>query len=145
MKHGWNSWDGYFATHEKVLRFFSKYMVVPQVYSVLRPTDRFYQLICENILVTTYKGTRVRIDLSKDVLIEDQHGRLRARTYGYSYNANLPNPDGRNLIRYDSPHDDHNRFHHKHEFTTHPPQVIRIGDDDYPHVGEFFNEVLERF
>jgi hypothetical protein len=116
-----------------------------KLYTVSRLTDRFYQLQCENILMTTYQGTQVRIDIRKDVLIDDQHGRLRAKTFAYSYNANLPNPDGRNLIRYDSPHDDHSQFHHKHEFTNSPPQVIRIGDDEYPHVGEFIKEVLERF
>jgi len=49
------------------------------------------------------------------------------------------------MIRYYSPHDDHNQFHHKHDFAIDPPQVIEIGSDGYPHVGKLFNEILEQF
>lgn len=145
MKHGWNSWDGYLAVHEKVLRFYAKFMATPKMYTVTKVTDRFYTLSCEDIQFTTYNSTRLRVDLRKDVLIEERHGRLMAKTFGYSYNANRPNPDGRNVIRYDSPHSDHNQYHHRHDYTVDPPVITKIGDDEYPHVGEFLNEVLVTF
>jgi hypothetical protein len=146
MKHGWNSWDNYWDIHEKILRIYSKYMQAPKTYKLEKHTAQFYELSCEGIMITTFKQTLVRVDIRKEVEIDDSSpNRLRARTIGYSYSVNLPNPDGRNLIRYCSPHIDHNKFHHKHDFTKKPPQTIRIGDDEYPHVGEFLNEVLANF
>lgn len=145
MKHGWNSWDGYLAVHEQVLRFYSRYMETPKTYVIETVTDQFYILRCENIVFITYSGTKIRVDIRKRVLIAERHGRSMARTFGYSYNANRPNPDGRTLIRYDSPHEDHNQFHHKHDFTLNPPRIIELGDDNYPHVGDFLKEALESF
>lgn len=145
MKHDWNWWANYLSIHEQILRFYSPYMTTVKTYSILRHTERYYELRCEQIPMKTYKGTNIRVDLRKDILIEEQRGRLRAKTFGYSFNANLPNPDGRNLIRYCSPHDEHNQFHHKHNFTIDPPTITKIGDDEFPHVGDFLAEVLETF
>ncbi len=145
MKHDWNRWDHYLAIHEKTLRFYSPYMTAVKTYSIQRRTESYFELKCEQIPMRTYRGASIRVDISKDVLVEEYRGRLRARTFAYSYNANLPNPDGRNLIRYCSPHDDHNQFHHKHDFTVDPETITKVDEDDYPHVGEFLNEVLEFF
>jgi len=145
MKHGWNSWDGYLAVHEKVLRFFAKFMENPKPYQILEVTDQFRILKCENIIINTYNGTRLRVDIRKQVLLEQQHGRLMAKTFRYAYGVFRPNPDGSQLIRYNSPHDDHNQFHHRHDHTVNPAVITRIGEDEYPHVGEFLNEVLTTF
>ena len=146
MKHGWNSWDNYFDIHEKVLRFYSKYMQAAKSYHVTRHTDQYYEMTCTGILFQSFNQNLVRVDIHKDLEIEDSlKSKLKARTLGYSYSANKPNPDGRNLIRYCSPHPDHNRFHHRHDYTKVPTEVIRIGDDAFPHVGEFLNEVLRTF
>lgn len=120
-------------------------MITVKTYKVSMHTERYYELECDKVLMRTYKGTTIRVDIRKDVLIEDYRGRLRAKTFAYSYSANLPNPDGRNLIRYCSPHEDHNKFHHKHDYTTNPTTVSKIGSDEYPHVNEFLHEVLESF
>ncbi len=144
MKHGWNSWEHYLSIHEKTLRFYNPYMTVVKTYTIFKHTTRYYEIQCQQIPMRTYKGTDVRIDIKKDILVDEVNGRLQARTVAYSYNANLPNPNGQNLIRYCSPHEDHNQFHHKHIFMP-TPQVLKIEDDEYPHVGEFLNEVLETF
>ena len=97
----------------------------------------------------TYKGTVVRIDIRKSALIDpDIKTRLRARTYEYSYSANLPKIG--ELIRYCGPHDidtkspDHHKFHHKHDFTSGEEVITKIDDDEWPHVDEFLREVLEK-
>lgn len=129
-------------------------MEIPRpAYQVSQITSRFYTLECVGILFQTYQANRVRIDIYKEVLIDDSMPRRkRARTVGYSYNANTPH--GQNLIRYDSPDPPHvhgpqtpyhHMFHHKHDYTVHPPKVTRVDDDQYPHVGEFIEEVLMSF
>lgn len=145
MKHDWNWWENYLSIHEKTLRFYNPYMTTIKTYRLLKYTERYYELGCDQIPMRTYTGTSIRVDLRKDILIDEHRGRLRAKTYGYTYSANLPNPDGRNLIRYCSPHEDHNQFHHKHDFTVDPPIITKVGEDEYPHVSEFLNEVLESF
>ena len=146
MKHGWNSWDNYWHIHEKVLRVYSKYMLAAKTYRVVRHTEFYYELLCTNALFNSYNQNVVRIDIRKDVEIDSSvKAKLQARTIGYTYSANRPNPDGKNLIRYCSPHDDHNQYHHKHDFTVNPAQVHKIADDAWPHVGEFLHEVLLTF
>ncbi len=145
MKHDWNSWEHYLSIHEKTLQIYSKYMTSVKVYTLLRHTERHYELQCQQIPFKTYKGTSVRVDITKDILLEEHRGRLRAKNFAYSYNSNLPHPDGRNLIRYCSPHESHNQFHHRHDYTVDPTVITQIANDEYPHVGEFFNEILENF
>ena len=146
MKHGWNSWENYWNIHEKVLRFYSIFMQAPKSYTLIRQTEQYYEIKCTGILFQTYSQNLVRVDIRKNITIDDKvKSKLRAQTESYTYSANRPNPDGRNLIRYCSPHDDHNNFHHKHDFTTNPPQVIALGSDAWPHVGEFLHEVLLTF
>jgi hypothetical protein len=68
----------------------------------------------------------------------------RAKTFNYSYNAWDPKTN-KNLIRYCSPHLDHNKFHHKHDYTVDPDETNKIGNDEWPHVSEFLEEVLTNF
>ena len=154
MKHDWNSLEDYLSVHDRILRFYVKHMETPRVaYKVVQVTPRFYTLECAGIIFHTYQSNRIRVDIYKEVLVDDtQPRRKRARTIGYNYNANTP--QGANLIRYESPDPPaeigpkspyHHRFHHKHDDTVNPPLITRIGDDEYPHIGEFFDEVLARF
>jgi len=151
-KHGWNSLQNYLEVHYKVLRFYSSNLVVPQDYIYNQHTPYFHSLQAIGLQFRTYKRSLVRIDIRKFIEVSPDHtsGQPWARTFSYSFNANIPRIG--NLIRYDSPHDDtdstpidHHRFHHKHDFTKTPPEVIRIPDDKWPHVGEFFHEVLSSF
>lgn len=150
-KHGWNSFENYIGVHEKTLRFYEKYMESVRTYSHSNDTEFDYKLRCEGIFFHTYHGTRIRVDLAKDLEIDPTNPkRRRARVERYTYSANLP---GRGpLIRYCSPHDrwelegsaPHHRFHHKHDFTSGQEVITKTGDN-WPHVGEFLEEVLKSF
>ena len=152
-KHGWASLETYLNAHDRVLRTYTKFMDQPKQYRYEWANSNYLVLKCHGIDFTTYSGNKVRVDLYKDVDIDDSNPkRLRARTSGYSYNANRPGVG--NLIRYDSPDlavtvaqstPFHHQFHHKHDWTSGVEQIIRISDDNWPHVHEFLNEVLSTF
>lgn len=149
-KHDWASLQTYLNAHERVLNTYARYMDRPRQYDQTMVTPNYLLLECTGIQFTTYNGNRVRVDITKDVEIDDTNPkRPMVRTVGYSYNANRPGQG--NLIRYDSPDPPaqlgpgsppHHFFHHKHDWTSGQEQIIRIGDDDWPHVDEFFHEVL---
>lgn len=148
-KHGWNTREHYFSIHEKILRQYESRMVSPRKYSIRPETDQWVRLVAEGILFNTSKGNVVRVDIRKDVEIDDSlPHRPMARTFDYTYSANYPK--GSALIRYCSPHydidnpnaPDHHKFHHKHDFRAGIERITRIDDDGWPHVGEFLNEVL---
>lgn len=151
MKHGWNSLVHYLEIHETILRTYEKYMESPRIYNKNWLNELHLFLSCTRIIVTTYRGSRIRIDIEKDVEVDDSiPGRLRAKTFGYKYSANRPGEPS--LIRYCSPHwdanpekaPDHHRYHHKHDFTRGKEIITKTGND-WPHVGEFFEEVLKNF
>ncbi|MBI3295878.1 MAG: hypothetical protein HYZ71_14225 [Deltaproteobacteria bacterium] len=151
-KHGWNSLENYLSVHEKTLRFYEKYMETVRTYDHDTDEDNFYNLTCFGIFFHTYRGTRIRVDLEKDIEIDSiNRNRRRARTYTYTYSANYPGQS--EIIRYCGPHGDereagapHHKRHHKHDYRKDPKgEVILLGDDEWPHVGEFLQEVLSSF
>ncbi len=152
-KHDWNSLQNYIVVHEKTLRFYERHMETRRSYVYDKWTDRYATLECKGMILLTSHGSRIRIDIEKEILIDSTNSvRPRARTYSYSYSAISP---GRHtLIRYCSPHDDahvegsasHHRFHHKHDFARSSQGVITLlGSDEWPHVSEFLDEVLQSF
>jgi hypothetical protein len=155
MKHDWNSLENYLTIHEKILRFYNKWMDPPRTYRVEKLTQEGSDLIlsCHSAFLTTEKGTRIRVDIEKIVEVDDTlPNRKKARTYSYSYSANIPGGD--KLIRYCSPHEDgeeegsapHHKHHHKHDFTKKPEiKIIVLEADSWPHVGDFLKEVRETF
>ena len=152
-KHDWNSFTDYLSIHEKTIRFYHKFMEIPKVYIHKNITDYEYQLDCIGIFLYTYRGTRLRVDIRKVIEVDPSNPRRpKARTFKYTYSANIAG--GQRLFRYCSPHRDdeeegkapHHSYHHKHDYTKNPKgEVILIGSDEWPHVGEFFEEVLSRF
>lgn len=152
-KHDWNSLQHYLEIHFKTLRLYQKYMETPRFYAHKVENELSHSLVCPGIIFLTYRQTRVRAEIEKYVEIDPSNPfRSRARTYAYTYNANIVG--GEKLIRYCSPHQDwekegsapHHRHHHKHDFTKNSKGDVQIlGDDNWPHVGEFFEEVLGRF
>ena len=152
-KHDWASLQTYLNAHDRVLSHYAKFMDFPRQYLHTRVTPNYLVLKCENMLLTTYNGNKVRVDISKDVEIDDSNPkRERALTFGYSYNANRPGVG--NLIRFDSPDPPaaitpstpyHHHFHHKHEWPNGVEQILKIADDEWPHVDEFLHEVLSNF
>ena len=153
LKHDWASLQTYLNAHERVLNTFAKFMIQPRSYKLTQITANYLLLECTDIQFTTYAGNKVRVDITKDVEIDDSNPkRLKALTSGYSYNANKPGVG--NLLRYDSPDSPaqlgpkspaHHYHHHKHEWVDGEEQITHIGDDDWPHVDEFIREVLSDF
>lgn len=152
-KHSWNSLQHYLGIHHKTLRFFEKLMETPRVYTHKIENEVTQTLRAAGIIFLTYRGSRVRVDIKKTLEINlSNPKRPRARTFEYRYAASRPNQSP--LIRYCSPHGNweeegtapHHRYHHKHDYTKNPKgDVTILGDDDWPHVGEFLEEVLQRF
>lgn len=152
-KHDWASLQSYLNAHERVLNTYAKFMERPRQYKQTLITPNYLLLECTDIMFTTYLGNKARVDLTKDVEIDDAiEKRPKALTTGYSYNANRPGLG--NLIRYDSPDDPtqmaasaphHHNYHHKHDWSLGKEQIIKVGDDEWPHVDEFIREVLSTF
>ncbi len=87
LKHDWASLQTYLNAHERVLNTYSKYMDKPRIYQQTLITANYLLLECTGIAFTTYAGSKVRVDITKDVEIDDSNPkRLRALTVGYSYN-----------------------------------------------------------
>lgn len=152
-KHGWNAFADYVTVHEKTLRLNESYMVVPKTYTIIKVTELYWTLEAIGIELRTFKGNRVRIDISKDVEVDlTNKYRPLARTEGYTYSANYPKGSAC-LIRYCSPHfdrdrskaPDHHPFHHKHDFTSGKEVITKLSPDGFPHVSEFLVEVLKAF
>ena len=143
-KHGWNTWENYLRVHESVLKKYQAHFITPSPkYLVTRFTDQYYQLRIDKLELMTSKGTSVYINIEKDVEVQEGGSKDVARTVGYTYQAWIKG--GNNIIRYCSPHETHNKFHHKHDFINQPNTVIQIGIDNWPHVNEFLDEIIYNF
>jgi len=148
-KHDWASYQKYINAHERVLRTYSKFMDQPKLYQKELPSDRWLILECEGIQFNTHNGNKVRVDIHKDAVIDPSiPNRPRARTFTYRFNCSNQMDA---LLRYDGPDleigprtPSHHSFHHKHDFTSGREVITRSEDDEWPHVHEFFNEVLMR-
>lgn len=150
-KHDWNTLENYLNVHERVLHRYSGNMLTVKTYSIRKITDYFRVLRAENINFRTFNGNEIRVDIRKNVEVDPSNKkRPRARTYDYTYSASIPN--GEKLIRYCSPHEDvkpgapdHHQFHHKHIFKDGKEKIQKIADDEWPHVNEFLQEVLDSY
>ena len=143
-KHGWNTLENYLRVHESVLKKYQSHFITPSPkYSVIRYTEQYYQLTLTMLELRTAKGTSVCINIEKDIEVRPGGTKKVARTEGYSYQAWIKS--GNNLIRYDSPHEAHNKFHHKHDYVNSRTDIIPIKNDEWPHVSEFLDEVINNF
>lgn len=153
MKHDWNSLENYLNVHSKTLRDYAKRMedgVIRQC-SPTWWTPIYLELSCQKIFFITDKGNRVRVDIRKEAEIDDTYARPRARTIYYEYSCNEPGKD--TLIRYCGPdpdydpkkHPPHHDRHHRHDFTSGKEIITPIESDAWPHVSDFFDEVLKSF
>lgn len=84
----------------------------------------------------------VVITVYKYIDIVRQEPEVWVRTSAYSYNASLA---GRgNIFRYCSPHLDHNKFHHRHNFDVFAGDVtgtVAQIDGDWPTLGDVIGEL----
>jgi hypothetical protein len=148
IKHGWNNWDNYLSVHEKVLKnYSSNFLNTPIYYKIEKITENYFELKLDKLEVRTKQGNIILVKIEKDVVVQPGAKKKIAKTYTYSYHCWVNGPGGviNNLIRYCSPHDEHNKFHHKHDFTVKPPLLLKIAADSWPHVSEFFDEIISTF
>jgi hypothetical protein len=145
-KHDWNSWTDYLAIHERVLNQYvesDRYISGPKSYTVEKSTDQAYSLSLYQLILKADSGAPIEIKIEKDVEIDIEYARPKARTFAYSYHALIPKPNARNLIRYCSPHD-HRPHHHKHVYDLSGGFLaFPVPEGSWPHVNEFIDEVLE--
>jgi len=145
LKHDWNTFENYIRVHEKVLRDYSNYFFTQNpTYKEERVTDNYYTLELDRLGLITNKGTRVYIKVEKDIHVKAGARKPIAKLYEYSYHA-WDSVSKRNLLRYCSPHEDHNRFHHRHDYSENPMITTQVADDEWPHVSEFFDELINSF
>jgi hypothetical protein len=150
VKHGPNTPYNYFSIHEDtLLRYTTDYS----------PEERFYELDyneagtrvklhCRNIILTTHAGNQVRCDIVK--VAEKNNNTQKIKTIKYSYSVSRFKEKSSELFRYCSSDEDkliydpnnHHTYHHKHDFLSGNEIIVKIEDDEYPHVSEFFDEVL---
>ena len=89
----------------------------------------------------------LRIDVSKRLTIVDWVGdEPRVKTTGYSYSAILSGYGS--VFRYDSPHPDHNQFHHVHRYRilegdVHGDTSAIEPSDEWPTLGEVMRELSD--
>lgn len=151
MRHGWRSLQNYLDVHDQVIRSYHRHMSPPKVYEQKWFTPQWLHLSCFPIFLTTYRGSQVRIDIRIDVEVDDNFARPQARTFDYTFSANLPGKT--TLIRYCSPHPDpetgaapgHHNHHHRHDFTSGKEIITLLDEEARPFVGEFFEEVMNNF
>lgn len=87
---------------------------------------------------------QLRIDVSKRLSIAGhRNGELLVQTTGYSYSAILGGHGS--VFRYDSPHADHNQYHHVHRYGILDGDVHGIVSpvptDDWPTLGQVMREL----
>ncbi len=158
VKHDWNTLENYLSVHQKVWKKYNLALATGlPFYKVQIITDQYWELKAEGFSLTTNSGTLLKVDIRKEIEVDDSQGRKKvARTYGYTYSCNLPSRGplnrGRNLIRYCSPHDPrpdepgHHPYHHRHDFTGIYPTIKLIKNmDEVPHVSEFLDEIIGSF
>lgn len=143
-KHDWNTWENYLRVHESVLRKFSSHvMTVAPKYTVIKFTENFYQLSLNKLELKSFKGTVIQVNIDKDVEVQEGARKKIARTYAYSYQSWIKG--GHSLLRYCSPHETHNQFHHKHIYHLRGDVLEIINDDSWPHVSEFLEELIHHY
>ena len=150
-QHDWNTLQNYLEVHENVLWKYSAHFLIVPKYKITKYTSQFWQMDLLKVRIRTRKGTEITLDIEKEIEIDDSvPKRPRARTGMYRYVASKPNPDGRCILRCDSPHEDatepgspdHHKYHHKHDYRTSPQFIVKFPDDGWPHASDFLEEVV---
>lgn len=84
-KHDWNSKENYYAVHYRTLKKYEWRFMSPVTYKHTIYTDQYEKLEINRALFKTDSGRYVEIKIEKDVEIDIEWARKRARTFAYSY------------------------------------------------------------
>ena len=143
-KHGPNRFASYRVIHETVMQQFLRSGFVISEDLSFEPINGVIWL--EGTIVCL---GNIYIDVSKKIRILSGEGAdTIVQTETYSYNAVLANVG--NILRYDSPHHDHNQEHHVHRYDVlnddKEGRLEFIYDEEQrPTLGEVIREVQEWF
>jgi hypothetical protein len=137
-RHGPNSWRNYVTIHTTVMgQFIDRGFVIDDG---LRSWPRAGWLLFAGT-VECLGGLRISVIKGLDVWRESD--RFMVQTFGYSYNVSVHGHG--NVFRYDSPHEDHRPYHHRHAYIWNLPgdkgTVTPSADGDWPTLGEVVGEV----
>jgi hypothetical protein len=143
-KHGPNRLDRYRDIHETVMaQYRDSGFLLEDDLDFLPDGDGVIALVGT---ITLDGG--IRLDVAKKLrVLEGEGATATVQTFAYSYNANIVGLG--NILRYCSPHEDHNQFHHKHTFDVlagdRSGTVTEVAEDDWPTLGQVFEELHEWF
>ncbi len=140
-KHGPNRLERYLEIHETIMEQLRRGGFLLQ--DNLTITALHDQIIMEGSL--DCRGD-IYIDVRKRLqILTDSGAASLVQTVAYSYNVVLAGVG--NIFRYDSPHNDHNRFHHVHRFDVLNGDkrgfVRRVDPNTWPHLQEVIDEAAE--
>jgi hypothetical protein len=134
--HGPNKFANYIETHDAVMgQFVDSGFVIANPLAIT-PMGNGVILI---------KGSLpclgdIRLDVEKSLkVLEGDGANAIVQTFQYTYNASLP---AGNIFRYDSPHQDHNQFHHVHRFDVFDGDHIgNVDQCEWPTLGQVIAEL----
>ena len=136
-KHGWHEISGYFQVHDTVIsKCQASGFVETDGLKVEDYGDGF-------IVMSGSLGCGcLRLEVTKSLEVREERGAKFVRTVAYSYNVSLSQTGC--VLRYCSPHADHNQHHHKHTFDVlagdRQGSVSSVPDGEWPTIGEVLAE-----
>ena len=134
--HGPNSFSNYFEVHQRVMRdcVTRGFVLSDNVVAIALGNG--------NLLMEGPIECLGDIDITIEKILEvtGQAKRRSIRTVEYHYNAHVRGLG--NILRYDSPHPDHNQFHHAHRFDVfNGDRDGQVSKCEWPHIGAVIGEV----
>lgn len=139
--HGPNKLANYVQVHESVMEHHRKTGFVLRDTLAFEPLDAGRSILLKGEI---YCQGRIRIDVTKTLVIVDGEGAsTRVQTSEYRYHACVI--DVGNVLRYCSPHPDHNTDHHVHRYDIfrgdeHGTTTLH-GRAGWPHLGDVIAEL----
>ncbi len=142
-KHGPNRLSSYLAIHDTIMRqFLGRDFVTSE--------DLSFSDLGNSVFLmegTIHCLDDLRIVVSKHLrIVGGNSADPDVCTVAYSYSAILGNRGS--IFRYDSPHPDHNNFHHKHQYAVLDGDVrgtvmTIVPQDAWPTLGEVMQELSD--
>jgi hypothetical protein len=135
--HGPNKFSSYIETHETIMgRFVDGGFVIEDTLNI-------YPVGARLVVITGSLPCLgdIRLDVRKLLrfVSEVEGPNELVQTVEYNYNASL---DIGNIVRYDSPHPDHNQFHHVHRFNVFDGDHIgEVSACAWPTLGDVIGEL----
>ncbi|MEO6878706.1 MAG: hypothetical protein ABI205_09515 [Gemmatimonadaceae bacterium] len=136
--HGPNSFSNFFDVHEKVMRDYVTRGFVLSDDVAATPVGNG-NFIMEGT-IRCLGDVDITVEKILEVTPQDGNREPTIRTIDYHYNARIRGVG--NILRYDYPHPDHNKFHHVHRYDVfNGDDVGTLTECNWPHLGEVIGEL----